>query len=196
MATRIENRRDARIKVIFDVRVRLLNECKKITVKKGYESISKIKTEDLAELREKVAAEVAKKEKTSFHRIKQFFGFRSRSKQLLQILDKALQVAAEEERPWFYYMDFSHYYTILEAKYPWMRSGLLVAILYLFLFYLLTPILFCDIMEDEGVCPKDPTGLDRPFYGWVSALYFASTTLSTVGKSRSSCDSLGISCSV
>jgi len=37
--------------------------------------------------------------------------------------------------------------------------------------------LFCVIMDDEGVCPKE----DSKVPGWVSALYFASTTMSTVG---------------
>jgi hypothetical protein len=43
---------------------------------------------------------------------------------------------------------------------------------------LFTPIFFCLILSDEQVCPSDP---DKPFAGWLTSLYFASTTMSTVG---------------
>lgn len=36
--------------------------------------------------------------------------------------------------------------------------------------------------SDEQVCPSDPdTSLNRSYYGWLTSLYFASTTMSTVG---------------
>ena len=59
-----------------------------------------------------------------------------------------------------------------------MRNGVRVAIGYVFLFYLFTPIIFCKILQDEGVCPQDA---DHPNAGWMNSLYFASATLSTVG---------------
>ena len=57
-----------------------------------------------------------------------------------------------------------------------MRHELLFAFGLVFCFYLMTPILFCLIMHDEGICPQD-----AKVPGWVSSLYFASTTMSTVG---------------
>lgn len=51
----------------------------------------------------------------------------------------------------------------------------------MFSFYFATAVFFCAIVEDDNICPADPTGKDRSYYGWVSALYFASATLSTVG---------------
>lgn len=52
----------------------------------------------------------------------------------------------------------------------------------MFAFYFATAVFFCAIVDDENICPADPDPeKDRPFYGWVSALYFASTTISTVG---------------
>jgi hypothetical protein len=69
------------------------------------------------------------------------------------------------------------YYTKVESKWPWMRSGVTVSCTVLFLFYFATPVLFCNILNDSGVCPREP---GKPYSGWMSALYFASTTLSTV----------------
>lgn len=51
----------------------------------------------------------------------------------------------------------------------------------MFVFYFVTVIFFCHIVNDEQICPEDPTDKDRSYYGWLSALYFASTTMSTVG---------------
>ena len=51
----------------------------------------------------------------------------------------------------------------------------------MFSFYLATVIFFCHIVKDENICPVDTTDKGRSYYGWVSALYFASTTVSTVG---------------
>jgi len=55
-----------------------------------------------------------------------------------------------------------------------------MSLCYVLAFYTLTPILFCSVVKDQGVCPTsdDP---DQNYPGWISALYFASTTLSTVG---------------
>lgn len=54
----------------------------------------------------------------------------------------------------------------------------MVALGYVLSFYLFTPVVFCLILEDKGVCPSKP---DHPHTGWMTALYFASVTLSTVG---------------
>lgn len=51
----------------------------------------------------------------------------------------------------------------------------------MFVFYFASVIFFCHIVNDENICPVDPTDRNRSYYGWVSALYFASTTMSTVG---------------
>ncbi len=56
------------------------------------------------------------------------------------------------------------------------------SILVTFTYYLLTPILWCSILRDEAICPGDEDG-DSPnsVHGWLTSLYFASTTSSTVG---------------
>lgn len=50
--------------------------------------------------------------------------------------------------------------------------------MWLLVYYISTPVFFCHIVKDEGVCE---TKEGYPYAGWMSALYFASTTLSTVG---------------
>ena len=62
-----------------------------------------------------------------------------------------------------------------------MANPLFKAALFMFLFYFATTIFFCNIVKDGDICPDDDTDKDRQYYGWVSALYFASTTMSTVG---------------
>lgn len=80
-----------------------------------------------------------------------------------------------------YYHDFIFYDTRLESVWPWMRSGPLAVAMVIFGFYIFTPVLFCGIMNDKQVCPDDPTGQGRAYYGWLTSVYFASTTMSTVG---------------
>lgn len=67
------------------------------------------------------------------------------------------------------------------SYWPWNRNPTIQSFLAILTFYLTTAIFFCHIVEDADVCPVDPTGHNRPYYGWISALYFASTTMSTVG---------------
>ena len=76
---------------------------------------------------------------------------------------------------------FQFYHTVTVSYWPWMRSATSVAILFMFIFYFATAVFFCNIVNDENICPSDPTDKNRSYYGWLSALYFASTTMSTVG---------------
>lgn len=62
-----------------------------------------------------------------------------------------------------------------------MRNETLVSFVVMFFFYLFTPIWFCHIVPDREVCPSDPTDQNRSYYGWLTSLYFASTTMTTVG---------------
>ena len=64
-----------------------------------------------------------------------------------------------------------------------MRRGVTIALAYVILFYVATPLWFCVIVEDRGICPHK-NNLGAPFSGVISSLYFASTTISTVGVSH------------
>lgn len=51
----------------------------------------------------------------------------------------------------------------------------------LFLFYLGSAVFFCRVLQDGDICPDDPTEQNRSYYGWLTTVYFASVTMSTVG---------------
>eukprot|EP00550_Attheya_septentrionalis_P008590 CAMPEP_0198292822 /NCGR_PEP_ID=MMETSP1449-20131203/14159_1 /TAXON_ID=420275 /ORGANISM="Attheya septentrionalis, Strain CCMP2084" /LENGTH=491 /DNA_ID=CAMNT_0043992135 /DNA_START=190 /DNA_END=1665 /DNA_ORIENTATION=+ len=180
MARKYEKRRADRILVTFDVRKRLLKTCKKIGKEKGYPFTNKIQLRDLEKFRNNVKTEVDQQKDSFWNKTKKRLGFRNSSEALLKVLERAYIFVNEiqlDEDDWFYYQDFNYFNTHLESRWPWWRNDLLRACWLLLLFYLSTPILFCAIVHDEGVCQPNENG----DYGWVSALYFASTTMSTVG---------------
>lgn len=110
-----------------------------------------------------------------------YLGFRDRNYLLLQVLERAVERVEELESDYLYYQDFTFDETKLESQWPWLRSTPFAIFIVLFGFLFFTPVLFCAIMEDKGVCPDDPTDQNRSYYGWMTAVYFASTTMSTVG---------------
>lgn len=186
LAERIETRREHRIPITMAVRKRLLNTCRQVAEEKEYPSMNKIDIKDLMDLHEqaKTAYESGNVAKGTTKKALEWVGFHDNEKKYIRILEEAVLVVKDiqaEDDDWFYYQDFNFYYTRVVAFWPWMRSPIKLAIFSIIVFYFFTPILFCSIMDDEGVCPSDPTGLGRRYYGWVSALYFASTTMSTVG---------------
>ncbi|EED88838.1 predicted protein [Thalassiosira pseudonana CCMP1335] len=86
--------------------------------------------------------------------------------------------ASLDEEEWFYYKDFSFYSLKVDSKYPWMRNAGVFSILTTLLFYIFSPILWCHILQDENICPSSESGR---YNGWLTSLYFASATMSTVG---------------
>lgn len=173
--------------------MKFLKTCRNICIKKEYSSKSKILFGDLMDLRDQIEEKVD--QASHFERggvrvcklsaiIPKLLGFREVDVTLLEILNKAIDLAHEDHSAnddWFNFRDFSFYYTKVESKWPWMRRKTSVAFIVIFLYYLFTPIFFCHIVNDKGVCEDDPTDQNRSYYGWVSSLYFASTTMSTVG---------------
>lgn len=182
LAHRIEARRAERILVIFAVRVNLLRTCRDICKSKNYNSTNSIYLDDLEGLHAEAKAKV-EADSQSTNPIRLFsrrMGFRNEALQTLQVLEKALMVVNEvqdDHNNWFYFQDFSFYYTKVESQWPWLRSPPSVAFLIIFCFYLFTVIFFCHIVDDADICPDDPTDQNRFYYGWLSSLYFASTTM-------------------
>lgn len=83
-----------------------------------------------------------------------------------------------DDEEWFYYKDFAFYSLKEESPYPWMRNPVLYSMLVTLSFYVMSPILWCSILHDENICPATEDGVHN---NWMSALYFASVTISTVG---------------
>jgi hypothetical protein len=180
LAHRIEARRAERILVTFAVRVDLLHTCRDICRRKNYKATNSIYLDDLEELHAEAKVEADAQSMDPIRLFLRRMGFRNKALLKLQVLEKALMVVrdVQDDRDnWFYFQDFSFYYTKVESQWPWLRSPASVAFLIIFCFYFLTAIIFCHIVDDEGVCPDDPTGQNRSYYGWLSSLYFASTTM-------------------
>jgi Ion channel len=175
LALEMETRRAARIPVTWNVQCRFLRDCYKIAP-------IRIPLSALLEYREKVHREVhlIQQNATILLSTLEWIGFRNTSKVLLQVLDRAVvRVQDEICHEWFYYQDFSFYFTKIESKWPFMRNAFYVSLWMFAAFYIGTAVLFCTIMDDPGVCPRND---DLPWYsGWLTAVYFASTTMATVG---------------
>jgi hypothetical protein len=180
LAHRIEARRAERILITFAVHVDILRTCRGICKRNGYYASNKICLEDLKSLHAEAKVEADARSIVPIRLFLRRIGFRNKALLKLEVFEKALKVVEEvqeDDDEWFYFQDFSFYYTRVESTWPWLRSPISVAFTMIFFFYLSSVIFFCHIFDDEGVCPDDPTGQNRSYYGWLSALYFASTTM-------------------
>jgi len=82
----------------------------------------------------------------------------------------------------FYYKDFSFYNLKVESNYPWMRNATVFSLVCILAFYVFTPILWCLILNDENICPRNNgDGEGNSSHVLLTPLYFASATMSTVG---------------
>lgn len=173
LAHGIERMRENRLVVPFAVRKRLLNECQKVA--RATNNKGRIPLENLIVLRDKAQEEVEAQNATLLRRVGHAIGFFNESKLYLDVLERAVQRVAEElDSDFFYYQDFAFYFTRQISRWPWFRSSFITYLLVVLSYYLFTPILFCVFLRDEQVCPTE-----KAYGGWLTALYFASTTLST-----------------
>jgi Ion channel len=182
---RITDRDAKRVVVTHKVQENFLLQCRNVAMHKRYK-ISTIRMKDLKDLRDKAIEELQSEKSSIMAPIRSLLssmGFRDEKEQLASLLSRAYDVVSirqHNEKGWFYYQDFHIYYLKVESRWPWMRSSSATSILIIISFYILSPIFFCYVVQDSDVCPEDPEGY-RSYYGWLSSMYFASITLSTVG---------------
>lgn len=179
LAYKIRKCRKERVNIVWSAHIRFTHMCKNIAEEHGYEKITTIKMNDLKQLQRHFSEH--RKERGFCSR---FFhsccGVILDDLCLAEVLDKAMEEAVRlnlADNDWFHYGVFSAFHTREVSRWPWRRHRLLNAFAVIILYYFFTVILFCGILNDLAICqdhPKTP--------GWVSALYFASTTMSTVGK--------------
>ena len=185
LCSRIEERQQERITVVNAVRMVFVKKCRKIAISEDHGYLHKIRLNSLVKWRDDIQKDIQahnnNKTGKTFDSFSKWLGFRSSNEQLLSILEKGIQIVTYHQERYFHFMDFNIYYVKTESRWPWMRNSGLLAALAMAFFYSFSPIFFCYIAPDEGICPSDPTGQSRPYYGPISAIYFASTTLSTVG---------------
>ena len=154
-----------------------------IAKQQGYDT-ARLSTKDLQDYRERVAMEVEQKRGLCNVWFLKAVGIIADADCLLKVLDRAVEVmeGSDLDESWFHYVDFNNFNTRVVSRWPWLRTELRVAALVIFCYYFFTPILFCNMMGQSNICEGGSV-----YSGWMSALYFASTTLSTVGKSFCSC---------
>eukprot|EP00526_Cylindrotheca_closterium_P013391 CAMPEP_0113651462 /NCGR_PEP_ID=MMETSP0017_2-20120614/27424_1 /TAXON_ID=2856 /ORGANISM="Cylindrotheca closterium" /LENGTH=522 /DNA_ID=CAMNT_0000564121 /DNA_START=67 /DNA_END=1635 /DNA_ORIENTATION=- /assembly_acc=CAM_ASM_000147 len=94
------------------------------------------------------------------------------------IFECAVNLSETIDAKAFYFRDFNEYYLTLQDTYL-RRNPFIGAIVGVLAYYICSLILFCGIMGNNSTCPSTAGG---PAYeGWLSAIYFASVTISTVG---------------
>lgn len=179
IAKRTEERRASRVAITLSTRKRFLHNCRRIAIEKGYDR-SVISGADLHRFRNQIEYELEEHHNDFVIKLLNAIGLKHDTERLLEMLNKASEVLESyqmKEDDFFYYQDFNFYYTRVESRYPWLRSEFRKACLLVFLYYFFTPILFCHITSQESICQ----GGAGSYEGWMSSLYFASTTISTVG---------------
>ena len=169
MADRVEKRRAARVKVVRAAKLKFLKGCHDIALSDVSDDGQRITPAALQKFRDEVAKETDECYTSS--KIAHFLGFTDTNLNLLEILDKAVDVCKANHSQWLYYQDFAFYYTVSVSRWPWLRSEMRVACLIVFLYYFFTPILFCHIVDEQSICVEGESTYD----GWMSSLYFAST---------------------
>eukprot|EP00543_Licmophora_paradoxa_P009849 CAMPEP_0202463698 /NCGR_PEP_ID=MMETSP1360-20130828/59171_1 /ASSEMBLY_ACC=CAM_ASM_000848 /TAXON_ID=515479 /ORGANISM="Licmophora paradoxa, Strain CCMP2313" /LENGTH=611 /DNA_ID=CAMNT_0049086701 /DNA_START=42 /DNA_END=1877 /DNA_ORIENTATION=+ len=176
LAKRIETRRRDRLCTTTAIRRQMIHRCHLFQTSRNRPS-SKIHVDDLREYLSEVQERVAQEEqKFSFK--KSILSLPTDAEVLLKVLNKAVElVAHDHEDEWFHYMDFTVYYTTTKPQYVILTHPLVMSLAWIFLFYLFTPLWFCVLARDDGVCEENENGE----WGWMSSIYFASATLSTVG---------------
>jgi hypothetical protein len=95
---------------------------------------------------------------------------------MLRLFEAGLEYTENSDEDEFYFRDFNFYCTVIASSFRFMRIPGFFVLFWLILFYFGSVVLFCAIMENENVCPKTD-GYD----GWMTSIYFASVTMSTVG---------------
>uniref|UniRef100_A0A6S8HY86 Potassium channel domain-containing protein n=1 Tax=Amphora coffeiformis TaxID=265554 RepID=A0A6S8HY86_9STRA len=180
IAERIETRRQNRVCVTYGARLRFLKDCYKLSYKEGGER-GRISAEHLIEYRDRVVQERENRQSGILYDICTAVGLYNDLDCLVIILDRAVQVTQEAGYHHLYYSDFNFDHVRVVTRFPMFRNEFRTACLIVFLFYLFTPILFCNMMDESNICGGTDFSENKDYVGWVSALYFASTTMSTVG---------------
>jgi hypothetical protein len=179
LASKIEKQLENRIPVTKNIRVKFLSTCRMIADHEDCPN-SMIPERCLLAIREDVQAKVDARMQANSHvrKFLNYLGFLDEMATMLEVLNRGVQRVDDTDDDFFHYQDFSFYHTRLVSRWPWMRNPTAVSAMIMLLFYTFTPVWFCNIVPDRDVCPDD-TGLS--YGGWLTALYFASTTMSTVG---------------
>jgi len=202
LAQTIDARRENRMEVTFWEQKKFLDICLEISKqekgKNGHDSVSRFSKESLERLIQELEERVAKRPKASrwYDKILNLIGLWDLNKSMLRLFKAGLVHTENSNEDEFYFRDFNFYYTVIVSRYSLMRIYPGVAILFwLLAFYFGSAVLFCGFMKNESICPTQETTLEGTdgylhleggdgsynYGGWMTSIYFASVTMSTVG---------------
>lgn len=103
--------------------------------------------------------------------------YETQDRDVYEILDLAVNKCEEIKSEFFYFRDFNRYNLTLQPN-IWSMYPLVIPCLGVLAYYFFSAFLLCYIIASDSTCPKHG---DSSYEGWLTAVYFASVTMSTVG---------------
>ena len=106
----IEKRRESRVVITKDVRVKLLRDCREIAAARRYRVKSKIHVSDLLKYRREIMKRHEIQKKWVHYHLMAILGLRNQYEQLIRVLDRAVDLVTNKQGdadPYFHYMDFN-----------------------------------------------------------------------------------------
>eukprot|EP00934_Nitzschia_sp_Nitz4_P009265 Nitzschia sp. Nitz4//scaffold31_size150131//117489//120534//NITZ4_002847-RA/size150131-augustus-gene-0.8-mRNA-1//1//CDS//3329547716//9255//frame0 len=174
LAKKIEERRATRIPVTLEIRKIFLHRCVEISQKEA--TRNKISKKALYALRQEYKDACDGVDPASHSNFGRVFGVWNKDAVMLELLNRACERVEAIHSDCLFFRDFLFYNTAAAHRIRLFGNPVLGSLTSIFLFYLCSAILFCPIMKDVHVCPNRDS-----YEGWLTAVYFASVTMSTVG---------------
>mmetsp|Transcript_24070 Transcript_24070/g.56920 ORF Transcript_24070/g.56920 Transcript_24070/m.56920 type:complete len:624 (-) Transcript_24070:175-2046(-) len=189
----IESKRSSRLEVTFRERKHFLEICYEIAKREGRGSRSKNRfpKSTLVKLRDEFQNRMDEKHQNGINKSTvgkvfanvgskclDFFGCQDIDESMLRLFEAGLEYTESVDEDEFYFQDFNFYCTRLVSRFVWMRYPQLVVVGWLFLYFFGSAVVFCAFMRNENVCPSTT---NFAYGGWMTAVYFAGVTMSTVG---------------
>ena len=175
LAHKIQHRRQHRLLITFDARVQLLEKCQEINVRQEYDSPHKISRQDLIELKQHHYDSTVLNNTHNnrlLQKLRHRLGLQTTDQYLQAAFQKALDHTARQSEAWFWFHEWTFFYTKVVSPWPWMRNETANAVLVVLLFFTATPLFFCSVLQDKNVCGDPSTGIN-----WLEGYYMASVTL-------------------
>mmetsp|Transcript_26017 Transcript_26017/g.54751 ORF Transcript_26017/g.54751 Transcript_26017/m.54751 type:complete len:481 (-) Transcript_26017:186-1628(-) len=179
LARTIDARRKNRMKLKIFERSMFLEMCAKVAKEEGRNK-SRFSAKGLEDLIENLREKIAKKPKSAgvYDKLTKLFGCLDSDSKILELFEEGLAYTNDAEENEFYFRDFVFYNTTTASKFWFLKTPIVFVTFWLVFFLLGSVVLFCEILENEDVCPTQ-SGL--PSDGWMTSIYFATMTMSTVG---------------
>jgi len=189
LARTIDDRRANRMEVTFWERKKFLDICLKVSKqeKDPKSSVSRFSKGGLERLIKELEGRVAKRPKASrcYDKFLQMIGLWKLDESMLRLFKAGMEYTENSDEDEFYFRDFNFYCTVIVSRYSCMRIPGFFILFWLLSFYFGSAVLFCSILKNESVCPQThTTEMNDEYYnygGWMTSIYFASATMSTVG---------------